>query len=391
MSNVPQPAPGSGRPATTGQPAPQGGGTAPPRRSSLWWLVPLIILVLGGGAAGYAYYIWSSVGTINFPRELRAILISSAGLEEGLKDENGDLLADAPPEGEQKNPDVLVLSVLEQGDRAKKTWDGEFIPYLEKKLQEASPKIKVKRLDLSPAGTGVIESMKKGELHVAALSTGAVPLAVNRAGFIPICMPARDEKSFGYEMEILVRPESEIKALADLRGKKIWLGSMSSLSSFKAPLMVLWKEQKMLPGRHYEFLITEGQTKSIENLLKGETEKDYAVAVANDLLAREIKNRSREEKWKDIYKKENYRSIFKSPTYPPVTFGHVYNLKPELAKKIKEAFLSFPWEQGGKESGVKKEFGPAGATRFIAVDYKKHFAPVIEMDKALLELVEQGK
>jgi hypothetical protein len=45
----------------------------------------------------------------------------------------------------------------------------------------------------APAGGAVIaEQLRSGKLHIAALSTGTVPLGVNRAGFVPCCILATD-------------------------------------------------------------------------------------------------------------------------------------------------------------------------------------------------------
>ena len=39
-------------------------------------------------------------------------------------------------------------------------------------------------------------------------------------------------------------------------------------------------------------------------------------------------------------------------TFPTTGYGYVYTLNPERAKKVREAFLSFPWEG----STLKREF-----------------------------------
>src|SRR5262249_20922796 len=66
---------------------------------------------------------------------------------------------------------------------------------------------------------------------------------------------------------------------------------------------------------------------------------------------------------------EALRVIDHSNAFPPATLGYVYNLKPELAEKIRSAMLAFPWEG----SGIDKEFAGSRATKFVPVSYKNDF------------------
>jgi phosphonate transport system substrate-binding protein len=70
------------------------------------------------------------------------------------------------------------------------------------------------------------------------------------------------------------------------------------------------------------------------------------------------------------------RSIYKSQTFPTTAYGHVFNLKPELAAKVREAFFSFPWE-GSK---LKVEFNKED--RFVPITYKQHWDVIRKIDAA---------
>lgn len=72
-------------------------------------------------------------------------------------------------------------------------------------------------------------------------------------------------------------------------------------------------------------------------------------------------------------------SLYRSRTFPTTGYGHVYNLKPELADAIKEAFFSFPWE--GSE--LAAEFEKSGESKFIPIDYKTHWEVVRQVDTAM--------
>ena len=70
------------------------------------------------------------------------------------------------------------------------------------------------------------------------------------------------------------------------------------------------------------------------------------------------------------------RSLYKSQTFPTTGYGHVYNLDPALAEKVKEAFFSFPWE--GSE--LKKEFKKED--KFVPITYKQHWEVIRKIDQA---------
>jgi hypothetical protein len=74
-----------------------------------------------------------------------------------------------------------------------------------------------------------------------------------------------------------------------------------------------------------------------DNSVIGVANKDYdAAAIANSVMVRMV-----ERKAVDGAK---LRSIYKSQTFPTTGYGHAYNLKPELAAKVREAFFTFNWE-----------------------------------------------
>jgi phosphonate transport system substrate-binding protein len=45
-----------------------------------------------------------------------------------------------------------------------------------------------------------IEAMRSGRLHIAGISTGPTPIAVNCAGYVPFAIMGTKEGTFGYEM-----------------------------------------------------------------------------------------------------------------------------------------------------------------------------------------------
>ena len=72
------------------------------------------------------------------------------------------------------------------------------------------------------------------------------------------------------------------------------------------------------------------------------------------------------------------RVIYKSESFPTTGYGHVYNLKPALAAKVRQAFFTFHWE--GTE--LLKEFvkSQPPAEKFVEIAYKKDWAVIRKFD-----------
>jgi phosphonate transport system substrate-binding protein len=231
-------------------------------------------------------------------------------------------------------------------------------------------KVTGKRVQFFPVQSNAaqIEAMRAGRLHVAGFNTGSNPIAVACAGFKPFAMMARKDNSFGYEMEIITHPGSGIEKVEDIKGKKMAFTSETSNSGFKAPSALLKAEYKMEAGKDFEPVFSGKH----DNSILGVANKDYpAAAIANSVMRRMLE--------RNVVKPEQIKSIYKSQTFPTTGYGVVYNLKPELQAKIREAFFSYPWE--GSE--LAKEFSRSGEAKFIEITFKNHWDVVRKIDAAM--------
>lgn len=281
-----------------------------------------------------------------------------------FKDTNGDLVADSPTNAKDwVDPATLVFAYTPVEDPAvyAKVWDG-FIKHMEKTTG--------KKVQFFPVQSNAaqLEAMRAGRLHVAGFNTGSNPIAVNCAGFVPFAMMASADNSFGYEMEIITHPSSGINKVEDIKGKRMAFTSETSNSGYKAPSALLKSEFKMEAGKDF----TPAFSGKHDNSILGVANKDYdAAAIANSVLARMFA--------RDVVKPTQIKTIYKSQTFPTTGYGHVYNLKPDLAQKVKDAFFSFPWAG----SDLQKEFEKSGEAKFIPITYKQHWEVVRKIDTAM--------
>lgn len=281
-----------------------------------------------------------------------------------FQDRNGDLVADAPTNArEWVDPATLIFAYTPVEDPAvyARVWEG-FMKHMEQ--------VTGKNVRFFPVQSNAaqLEAMRAGRLHVAGFNTGSNPLAVNCAGFVPFAMMAREDNSFGYEMEIITYPGSGISSIPDLKGRNLAFTSPTSNSGFKAPSALLEAEFNLLEKRDFEPAFSGGH----DNSILGVVNKDYdAAAIANSVLKRMIA--------RGVVRDNQYETIYTSQTFPTTGYGHVYNLKPELAEKVKQAFFTYDWEG----SALKAEFQNSGEARFIPITYKEHWAVIRTIDNAM--------
>jgi phosphonate transport system substrate-binding protein len=289
---------------------------------------------------------------------------AALALDARFRDTDGDLLADIPANAaELIDPPVLVFAYTPVEDPAvyAKVWEG-FLKHMEKETG--------KRVQFFPVQSNAaqLEAMRAGRLHVAGFNTGSNPLAVNCAGFRPFAMMARADGSFGYEMEIITHPGSGIEKIEDIKGKKLAFTSETSNSGFKAPSALLAAEFKMEAKKDFEPVFSGKH----DNSILGVANKDYpAAAIANSVMKRMIE--------RNVVKADQIKMIYRSQTFPTTGYGTVYNLKPELQEKIRNAFFSFPWEG----SDLQKEFSKSGEAKFIPISYKQTWEVVRKIDQAM--------
>ncbi len=341
------------------------------RRQTSPLLLFLTILLPVAAIGAVLWMVWVKIPRQQNQAMNEELVLHTVGLATPVKnqldsrftDADGDLVADAPTDAAKLiDPDVLVFSyvAVEDPSRYREAFK-EFMDHL--------AKVTGKRVEylMATSTDEQLIALRDGKLHVTGINTGSVPLAVNVAGFVPVAKFAGDAGA-AYQMEIIVPPDSTIQTPDELRGEELALTEAGSNSGFKAPLVLLQSHHSLVPGRDFGIRYSGGHVESI----KGIADKQYAAAaVANDMLSRAVAAG-------DV-RPDQYRSIFKSESFPTAGFGYVCTLKPELAAKVRDALSSFSW-QG---TGVEREFTSAKYNKLVAVSYKDDWGIVRRIDDAI--------
>ncbi len=287
-------------------------------------------------------------------------------LVEGFKDANGDMVADAPTDAsKQLDPEELVFAPI--AGSARDTED-VWRPFLDQVAKATGKKVTFKTFDVH---IPQIEALNDGKLHITAFQTGFVPAAVNGAGFVPLVAMAKADGSYTYQVDLIVPTASTIKDAKDLKEKRLTVTGTGSHSGFKAPLVLLKDEFDLLPRRDYEFVISGGHTQSIKAVA---SKQAAAASVASDYFEESMADPKTE------LKPDQFRVIYHSKEFPRAAYGVNSRLKPELAAKIKDAFLKFDF----KGTKLEELLRGSKTTKFVTVDYKKDWANVRSVEEKLL-------
>ncbi len=280
-------------------------------------------------------------------------------------DRDRDMMADTPTDKKELlNPHTLVFGNVPSQSFI-------FDKEAKKALMEHIEKLTGKRVVFFPYQTNSaeLEAMRSGMLHIAGMNTGSVPMAVNCAGFKLFAMTARSDKTFGYTMRIITYPGSGINSIKDIKGETILFTSSSSNSGYKAPVAIFKNKFHLEEGIDYKSKFSGSHLKSVTKIAN----KEYKVAaVASGFTPALVKNKK--------IPKNSIKIIYESEIFPTTGYGYSNKLKPSLAKKIEEAFLTFEFKDS--KSGKLKPFNKFGESRFIPANYKKNWKIIREIDKA---------
>ena len=268
-------------------------------------------------------------------------------------DENKDLVADTPKDAKRwKNPSTLVFTYTPVEDPA--VYENIFKPFTDYLAKCTAKKVVFYQVQSNAAE---IEAMRSGRLHVGGFSTGPTNFAVNLAGAVPFAVKGDAKEWQGYQLWLIVKKDSPLQKVTDLKGKKVAHVQPSSNSGNLAP-RALFPALGLVPDKDYKVLYSGKHDNSVMGVNSG----DYdAAPVASDVFKRMAE--------RGQVKEADFRVIWKSQTFPTSSFAYAHDLEPKLRDTMLKCFYEyrFPAE-------MQKAFG--GADRFFPITYQKDWAIV---------------
>jgi len=269
-------------------------------------------------------------------------------LDTNYCDEDNNLVAEAPKDKSKwKDPNTLVFAYTPIEDPA--VYANLFKGFTEYLSTCTSKKVVYFTVQSNAAQ---IEAMRSGRLHVAGLASGETGFAVNLAGAVPFAIKGSKDGPRMYRQVVVVKKDSTIKTIADLKGRKVAHTAPSRNSGHLAPL-ALFPKEGVTPGKDYNIVFSGKHDQSLAGVLKGDYE---AAPITSDIFDRWV--------MRGQMKADDVRIIYRSGTFPTSAFAHSHDLAPALSEKIKKCFFDYKFS-----AELQKEF--LGDDRFLPVDYKK--------------------
>ncbi|MBF0470086.1 MAG: phosphate/phosphite/phosphonate ABC transporter substrate-binding protein [Gammaproteobacteria bacterium] len=150
-----------------------------------------------------------------------------------------------------------------------------------------------------------------------------------------------------FQGHIIVREDSYLQSLRDLRGKSIAFGDHRSTMSYLIPYQMMLEAGVFPPGQHHSYLTLNGHVNIALGVLTGDVD---AGAVKEEVYER--------------YREEGIRSLLSTPAISEHLFVARSDLAPALQQKLKEVMLTLNETVAGREALAKIK---PGTTRLVEV------------------------
>lgn len=192
----------------------------------------------------------------------------------------------------------------------------------------------------------IVEAMKSKKVDVGFLPPTAYTLAHDQKAADLLLQAQRfgvkedgsasKELVDSYKSEILVKKDSKIKSLKDLKGKKIALQDVTSTAGYAFPLAMLKNEAGINATKDMKIVNVKGHDQAVISLLNGDVD---AAAVFND--ARNTVKKDQPNVFKDT------RILKLTQAIPNDTISVRPDMDKDFQEKLKKAFIDIAKSKEG--------------------------------------------
>ncbi len=192
----------------------------------------------------------------------------------------------------------------------------------------------------------IVEAMKSKKVDVGFLPPTAYTLAHDQKAADLLLQAQRfgvkedgsasKELVDSYKSEILVKKDSKIKSLKDLKGKKIDLQDVTSTAGYTFPLAMLKNEAGINATKDMKIVNVKGHDQAVISLLNGDVD---AAAVFND--ARNTVKKDQPNVFKDT------RILKLTQAIPNDTISVRPDMDKDFQEKLKKAFIDIAKSKEG--------------------------------------------
>lgn len=265
---------------------------------------------------------------------------------------------------DKQQPNVLVMGFVPHRDGDKLIED---VAPLEEMLSKEMG-INVKAFTAANY-VAVVEGFGSGGVDFGLIPPFASVLASEEFKARPILVVVKKNGSTTYKSQLLVRKDSGIKTIEDIKGKKIAFVEPSSTSGYLFPAALI-KESGIDLEKDIEYIYAGGHDKALQLLLNGDVD---VAATFSDVRKRY------EKEFPDAMDCTNVLEY--TEDIPGVSITVSSKMDDTTVTKLKEALEKIANSEEGKEI-LKKLFDIHGFVDASAEDYEiiKKTAEIMELD-----------
>ena len=255
---------------------------------------------------------------------LASVSVSGLLFAEGVREDSID-------------PDVIQVQLIPSRDAA--YLDAQRMPM--QKLLEAELGRKV-NVTVATDYNALIEGMASEQIHVGLLATTAYVLAADEGAAEAILKSLRFDVDdvgkqrkdlplvSGYKSQLVANPAAGIKAVADLKGKKIAIASFTSTSGFVWPANLL-ADAGLDPEKDVTWVNVGGHDNAIMAVFNGQADAAFTFKDARNLFEKESFHA-------DLMKKVVL--VADTSEIPNDTISVIPGLDPKLKEAVRLAFIN---------------------------------------------------
>jgi phosphonate transport system substrate-binding protein len=266
--------------------------------------------------------------------------------------------------GSEKNPLVMAFVPSAEAEQVMQSAD-ELLEMLTEKTGLHF------RANQATSYVGVVEGMAVGKVHIGWLPPMAYVLAHDRNGAQPVLKVVRYGRPY-YRGQIVVKADSEIESVADLKGKLVSFPEPTSASGHYYPAALMMAEG-LDPGEDIEVDYAGGHDAALIKLLKGQAD---AACCYDDARERLIDNG-----FEDIM--DTTRILAYTEQIPADNVTVIDELAPELVDKLVAGLVAVAEDKAGLQV-LDDLYGIEGLVPARDTDYDpvRQMAQALELDVA---------
>ena len=197
----------------------------------------------------------------------------------------------------------------------------QYLPFLKYLEDKTGYKFKLR---FTPKDGKIVNDLGRGKIHFAAIGAVSYIQASETYGVKPLVRGLNAKGKAEYRSMIIVKPNSRLRKVMDLRGKNIAFGSITSTQGHLIPRIALSKNKLSLSDlASYEY--TGSHQKCADAVISGR----FDVCGLQDTMAKELQQRGK------------VRIIHSSNYYPSSGIAANKDVPDNVLLKVKQAMLDF--------------------------------------------------